>query len=136
MNDIKNDIRTIITDPNGAEVLVSSANQIGQDLKSLNMTTSQIRALFGEVRLIQSMWKMGGERRQRALRRLILLRPKMAYRAKKERGKGVQELASILEKAIDEVVKERQADKQNGNFERFMDYFEAILAYHKAYGGS
>jgi len=130
-----NDLRTIITDPNGAETLVKWADTLGRDLKKAGLTTSQIRALFGEVRQIQAQWNMGEESRQKARRRLVLLKPKMAYRARKERGKAVQDLVDALRPALDEVISEKNAAKQDGHFHRFVEFFEAILAYHKAYGG-
>ncbi len=129
------ELRTIITDPNGAETLVKWADTLGRDLKNAGLTTSQIRALFGEVRQIQAQWSMGQESRQKARRRLVLLKPKMAYRARKERGKAVQDLVDALRPALDEVISEKDAAKQDGHFHRFVEFFEAILAYHKAYGG-
>ncbi len=137
------DLQTIITDPNpkGAETLVKWADTLGKSLKDMGLTTSQIRALFGEVRQIQAEWSID---RQRALRRLILLRPKMAYRARKERGKAVEELVRILDPALDYVIKAGErpegqkpgtGNTQDDNFQRFVEFFEAILAYHKAYGG-
>jgi CRISPR-associated protein Csm2 len=93
-------------------------------------------ALFGEVRQIQAQWTMGGDSRKLAGRRLVLLKPKMAYRARKERGKAVEDLVKVLDPALDEVINERNPDRQGGNFQRFVEFFEAILAYHKAYGGN
>ena len=129
------ELRTIICDPNGAETLVKYADQLGKSLKENGLTTSQIRALFGEVRQIEAQWSMDGEARQRAARRLVLLKPKMAYRARKERGRGVQELVGVLDLALDEVIHERDPKKQDEDFGRFVEFFEAILAYHKSYGG-
>lgn len=141
------DLRTIITDPKGAETLVRWAKTIGEALAPKHkddknaLTTSQIRALFGEVRQIQAEWSIN---RQRAFRRLVLLRPKMAYRARKERGKAVEELVSVLDPALEYVIKapprpKNQSpgtgDNQDDNFQRFAEFFEAILAYHRAYGG-
>ncbi|MEM1562868.1 MAG: type III-A CRISPR-associated protein Csm2 [Candidatus Bathyarchaeia archaeon] len=135
------DLKTIITDPEGAQKLVYWADRIGKSLKDMGLTTSQIRALFGEVRQIQAEWRIN---RQRAFRRLVLLRPKMAYRARKERGKAVGELVAVLDPALEYVIKAppRPKDQQPGtgnnqddNFQRFAEFFEAILAYHKAYGG-
>jgi CRISPR-associated protein Csm2 len=128
------DFHKIITDPDGAETLVASADAIGQEL-CRGLTTSQIRALFGEVRQIQGIWDVSSEeRRKAALRRLILLKPKMAYRARKE-SKAVGRLVGYLKPALDEVIKETDPVKQTNNFKRFVEYFEAILAYHQAYGG-
>lgn len=128
-------LQTIITDPNGAQVLVQEADKLGEQLKNQGLTTSQIRALFGEVRQIQAQWSMGETERQKALRRLILLKPKMAYRAKRE-GRRVEELVSVLSPALDFVINEQDPQKQDGHFQRFVEFFEAILAYHKAYGGN
>jgi CRISPR-associated protein Csm2 len=138
------DLRAIITDPEGTQTLVTWADTLGQSLKNQGLATSQIRALFGEVRQIQAEWGIAA-RRDHALRRLILLKPKMAYRARKERGRAVEELVNVLDPALDLVVnapppREDQAagtaNNQDDNFQRFVEFFEAILAYHKAYGGS
>ncbi len=135
------DLKVIITDPGGAEKLVHWADRLGKSLKDMGLTTNQIRALFGEVRQIQADWSIN---RQRAFRRLVLLRPKMAYRARKERGKAVEELVAVLDPALDYVIKAQPRPKdqspgsgnnQDDNFQRFAEFFEAILAYHKAYGG-
>lgn len=136
MNNIQSELKTIITDPNGAEQLVKSADGLGKHLKEIGLTTSQIRALFGEVRQIQAQWGMGEQNRQKALRRLILLKPKMAYRARKERGRAVDELVKVLDPALELVIGEKNSEKQSDNFHRFVEFFEAILAYHKAYGGN
>lgn len=131
------DLQRIITDPDSAQLLVKHADQIGKRLKEINLTTNQICALFGEVRQIQAQWSMEKpEQQQKALRRFILLKPKMAYRAKRERGRAVQELVRVLDPAIELVVKEPDATKRKEHFQRFVDFFEAILAYHKAYGGN
>ncbi len=132
----ENALRTIVTDPEGAETLVREAERLGRDLKNKGLTTSQIRAIFGEVRQIEAMWQMGNEQRQKAERRLVLLKPKMAYRARKERGAAVRELVDVLTPAIDLVVQEKDEHKRKENFTRFVEFFEAILAYHKAYGGN
>ena len=132
------DIRTIITDPHGAEKLVQTADRLGRELKDANLTTNQIRALYGEVRQIQGEWQSGGAARERALRRLILLKPKMAYRAGRDTGRQhpVAALVDVLRQAVDEVIREKDdPQKQSDYFEHFVEFFEAILAYHKSYGG-
>lgn len=128
------DIKTIISDPNGMELLVEKSKELALDLKNKRMTTSQIRALFGEVRQIEAEWEMENKKDE-AYRRLILLRPKMAYRARKERGEAVPILVNILDKALIEVTKGDE-DKRDLRFRHFVEFFEAILAYHKAHGGS
>lgn len=131
------DIRVIITDPNGTELLVRHARDIGQFLtrKDTNLSTSQIRSLFGEVRQIQAQWTMEEKQQELARRRMILLKPKMAYRARKETGSAVKELVKVLDPAIDKVIELKDLQVQREAFQRFVDFFEAILAYHKAFGG-
>jgi CRISPR-associated protein Csm2 len=124
-------LKAIITDKQSTETLVKCAEEIGTELAENKLTTSQIRAIFGEVRRIEGEWKSEeAEVKQQANRSLILLRPKMAYRARKEKGRGVEDLVSVLDPAIDHV----KGDEDN--FKRFVDFFEAILAYHKAHGGT
>ena len=135
------DLRTIITSPDGAETLVSCADSLGKQLKELRLSTNQIRSLFGEVRQIEAEWSMEGHR-QKALRRLLLLKPKMAYRARRESGGAVRTLVDVLDPAVDLVAKAKprveggSANNQDDNFQRFVEFFEAILAYHKAHGGN
>ncbi len=112
------------------EKLVQTAESVGKRLAQLNLSTSQIRAIFGEVRQIEAEWPLDSEK---ARRKLILLKPKMAYRARKESGQGVKELVRILDPAVDLVTKERA--EEDRRFKRFVEFFEAILAYHKAHGG-
>ena len=122
-------LKTIITNAEGAQTLVECAEGIGKALAN-NLKTSQIRIIFGEVRRIEGDWKTNP---QRANRSLILLKPKMAYQAKRSqdrKDRGVNDLVSVLTPAIDCV----QSDKDN--FSRFVNFFEAILAYHKAHGGN
>ena len=128
------DIKKIISDPNGMELLVDKSKELALDLKNKKMTTSQIRALFGEVRQIEAEWDMENKKDE-AYRRLILLRPKMAYRARKERGEAVQLLVNILDKALVEVTQGDES-KRDLRFRQFVEFFEAILAYHKAHGGN
>lgn len=134
MNVKDNEIRTIITDPNGAETLVKVADALAKDLKTAGLTTAQIRALFGEVRQIEAEWSLDNKKPE-AFRRLVLLKPKLAYRARRERGQAVKILVEVLDKSLDQVTQGDLASR-DGNFRRFVEFFEAILAYHKSYGGN
>lgn len=113
------------------QFLVGWAETLGEGL-ARQLSTSQIRGVFGTVRQIEMNWQdeAGPERNRRAWRDLLLLKPKLAYQARKERGRGVEILKQVLVPAIDAV------DNDKANFQRFVDFFEAILAYHKAYGGN
>ena len=61
------------------------------------------------------------------MRELILLKAKMAYQG--YRTSEVKGLVDVLTDSIDLVGENRD------HFQRFVDFFEAILAYHKAAGG-
>jgi CRISPR-associated protein Csm2 len=139
--DLKKAIPLIIADEDKADLLTQHADRIGQKLVSYpkkedRLSTSQIRALFGEVRQIEAQWRMGGHNEQKAFRRLVLLKPKMAYRSKKEKRPGVEELVEILTEAVNQVIQAPDAKQRYVRFRHFVDFFEAILAYHKAHGGN
>jgi CRISPR-associated protein Csm2 len=119
-----------------AQVTVEQAEALGRDLFENRLSTSQIRNIFGTVRRIEMSWpdqpKDEAERQQaqQAKRDLLLLKPKMAYQAKRERGRGVKTLTDVLADAIELV----QGDRQR--FQHLVDFFEATLAYHRAHGGN
>ena len=122
-------IVTVMTaDPTG-EKLVRFAEQTANRLKKNGLKTSQIRNIFTEVRQIQALWNRDPDR---AVRRLSMLRPKLAYQAK--RVPEVKGLKDVLTEAIDQVVQSPN-EVRDQRFQRLVDLFEAILAYHKAYGG-
>lgn len=113
-----------------AELTVKWASSLGKSLVNAKLTTSQIRGIFGQVRRIEMNWTPGDDRyAAEANRDLLLLKPKLKYQAGRAKGGGVGELADVLTPAIDLVQGNRE------NFQRFVDFFEAILAYHKAEGG-
>ena len=112
--------KKVITE--GGEILVKEAEQRGEQL-ARNLTTSQIRNIYGAVKKMQMR---GGEL---DTHKLLMLKPKLAYAAKRH-GDGVETLRDVLTQAIDAV------DNDPANFSRFVDFFEAILAYHKFYGGN
>jgi CRISPR-associated protein Csm2 len=116
-------VRIVATD--SPKLLVEQAEHIGQEL-ARPLSKNQIRNIFGRVRQIQFNWREEADQAQ-AYRDLQLLRPKMAYQAARE--SDVKPLVKILDRAIEEVGDNRE------RFQRFVDFFEAILAYHTKYGG-
>ena len=113
----KIDISEIIE--KGGEPLVTAAEDLGRKLKNRGLKTAQIRKVYGAVKKIQ----MSDEFNQNEL---IMLKPKLAYAA--ARKSEVEDLKNTLTQAINQV---DNSDK----FKNFVDFFEAILAYHRAYGG-
>ena len=133
------DLRAIIVDGD-PEALVNAAKQIGRTLYEKNLPTSQIRNFFGAVREIEMNWPVGSEsqregdaqREKEARRKLLLLKPKLAYYVGKEKGSSkaaLDHLEKVLSPAID------LAKDDRTRFANFVEFFEAILAYHKYHGG-
>ncbi len=102
----------------GGEPLVTAAEALGRKL-ARSLKTAQIRKVYSAVKKIQMS-------REFNRNELIMLKPKLAYAA--ARNKSVEELKVALTEAIDHV-------DDNDKFKNFVDFFEAILAYHKAHGG-
>jgi CRISPR-associated protein Csm2 len=114
----------------GGEPLVNEAEELGRQIsdRRSGITTSQIRKVFNAVRKIQMKVQIGEEFQQNEL---ILLKPKLAYvaaRAPGPRKANTEKLKDALTQAIGLVDNDKK-------FQNFVAFFEAILAYHKAFGG-
>ncbi len=108
---------------------IEFAESFGKFLQEAKFTTSQIRSVFGEVKRIQ----LKGFDKEQERRSFLLLRPKVAYAAKRAENKGATAFQQVIDQAIKTVaVEEPDSDRR---FVNFCHLFEAILAYHKANGG-
>lgn len=89
------------------------------------MTTSQLRKFFGEVKRQQ----MKGYNETD----FILLKPKLAYAVGRAKGKNpkIEDFYEVISKAIDCVKASSPAESEK-RFKNFIKVFEAIVAYHKA----
>lgn len=128
------DLEQIILHGN-AETLVNTAQRFGTELsREDQLSKSQIRNVFGEVRQIEAEWLSdNGESATKNMRRLLLLKPRMAYQRARERK--TESLMVLLTNAIDLVAKASAPPEQHVRFRYFVEFFEAILAYHTAAGG-
>jgi CRISPR-associated protein Csm2 len=108
---------------------IKFAESFGKDLSDGRspLTTSQIRNVYGEVQRI----KMKGFDKTA----LLLLKPRFAYMTKRKGTDGSKDFHSVMDKALDVVIDEVNGEKQVELFGNFADFFEAILAYHRAFGG-
>lgn len=123
-----------------AVVLVNKAQMLGTQLAKDRLTKTQIRNVFGEVRKIEAQWSLPQEDNEQTektkdnVRRLLLLKPRMKYQATRERR--AEPLLTVLASAIDKVVlTDSVPQSQYKRFGYFVEFFEAILAYHTAEGG-
>jgi len=113
---------TLIIDDGDYDHLVKKADKWAEGLKE-KLSTSQIRNIFGEVKQIQLR---GFEKNKN---RFKLLKPKLAYASHRSGSNCPKEFSNLLEDAISAV------GDNEVKFERFVDLFESLLAYHKAWGG-
>lgn len=134
-----NQVKAIIQEDN-PELLEATARELGQELATKGLTNSQIRNIFGTARQIEARRRsvylsahgqseeIGATRRE-----LILLKPKLAYQAARHNKPGLSILSDWLSTAIDAAVAQTSnSDQEDVRFRRFMEFFEAVLAYHYA----
>lgn len=116
--------------PEAIQLLVAEADRFGKEL-SRKLNTSQIRNIFGEVRAIEQDVPVGATELPIGVqRRLLMLKPKLAYQVGRfSNNNALRAFADTLSKAIDLVGNDAR------RFHTFVDLFEAILAYHRRYGG-
>ncbi len=109
--------------------LVSRADQVGGEL-SRKMTTSKIRNFLDEVNRINAEVK--GREDDFDNSRVTMLKPQLAYAAGREKGDEravLTEFAELYFAAIGKVEDAR-------DFKKFMDFTQAVVAYHRFHGGS
>ncbi len=122
MSQLVQQVQAALADDQG-EALIALAKERAQRLAK-RVKTAQLRKLFYEIRGIEAEWLQGQQdpqRRQQALRRLTLLKPKLAYQT--ARHEQLRPLQAVIDPAIDHVLKHPET------FPRLIDLFEAILAY-------
>lgn len=121
-------IQGFITQDATAKAMVEFAEKLGKHLKEKKVTTSQMRNAYGNMKKLE----MAGWQGNRTQREVLLLKPRLAYAAGRQQDRdareGLQSLKDAMDGAIDAVSSE-------DSFKRFCQFFEAIIAYHKAAGG-
>ncbi len=98
---------------------------MGEILKNGGLKTTQIRKFLDGMRKLDVQFNKGKDFNPD---NVILLKPKLAYAA--GRNSEVKPLMDILDPAI------TAGGKTYKDFTRLLDLVEAIVAYHKFYGGS
>ncbi|MBW1953420.1 MAG: type III-A CRISPR-associated protein Csm2 [Deltaproteobacteria bacterium] len=113
-------------------VLVDMADEMGKEL-ARNLKINQIRRFLDALRKIeQEFFRVASSadpgQREKIKHNLSMLRPKLAYAVGRDRS--VRPLMTVLEPAI-----RKAAADPDQNFEKLLHFMEAIIAYHKYYGG-
>ncbi|MDO9154256.1 MAG: type III-A CRISPR-associated protein Csm2 [Paludibacter sp.] len=92
---------------------------VSKNILRTELTTSQIRKFFGEVKRQQVKGYNSTD--------FMLLKPKLAYAVGRvgDKDAKINDFNDVISKAIDEVT-------YSDDFKRFIKIFEAIVAYHKS----
>jgi CRISPR-associated protein Csm2 len=101
------------------QLFLELSKEFGELCARSKISTSQIRGIFQIVKQLPDDFES-------SKRNLNLLRPKLAYQ--KGRFKNLTPLTQILTHLI------KKIDSDEG-LKGFKEFFEAIIAYHKASGG-
>lgn len=105
------------------EELVKYAEEAGRFMARNGLTNSKIRSIYGEIKRIQ----MGVFEKEKSS--FYLLRPKVAYAlGRDDKNEGLKLFKMIFDQCAVDVSDQK-------SYKNFCGFIEAILAYHKAYGG-
>ncbi|WP_337866287.1 type III-A CRISPR-associated protein Csm2 [Ignavibacterium sp.] len=123
-NDFERDIE-ISSVQNIDEQCILFSEFFGRFLVFLDLSTSQIRNVYGDVMKM----KMKGFNKNE----LMLLKPRLAYTTERKGTEGSKKFREKIERALDKVIFAKENQEQL--FQNFANFFEAILAYHRSFGG-
>lgn len=103
--------------------MVEYAEEAGKFMAKNGLTNSKIRSIYGEIKRIQ----MGEFEKEKSS--FYLLKPKVAYAlGRDEKNEGLKLFKMIFDKSFCYVT-------DQNTYHNFCAFIEAVLAYHKAYGG-
>jgi len=117
------DLEAIIKQPDQTNRLVRSAEALGRELARADLTKSQIRNIYATVKMIAA--KRDFDKSPKSRGQIDLLVPKLHYAA--ARQPALKRLAETLSQCI------RMLEGKQEYFDRFSDFFEAIVAYHYSF---
>lgn len=123
-------LNKLIRTDDSARWLVCFGERLGGYCAVTGISSSQIRNVYGQIKSLEmGIAKQPANNQIDAisLRKILVLIPRLAYAAKREGG-GLIQLSDIFSSAI-------KLTETVGDFMRLSQFFEATLAYHKAYGG-
>lgn len=98
------------------DLLVKDAESLAGSIRDLK--TAQLRRIYGEVKEMEMDFKKDKFNRDR----VVLLKPRLAYAASKK--PEVTRIKNVFAKCIDKI-------QSKEDFSQFVNFFEAILAYHR-----
>lgn len=101
--------------------MIEFTEALGFYLAKKDLSTGQIRNFFGEIKSIQLQYNAN---------RIKLLKPKLEYVAKKNDSDGMKLFRDVMRPTLDFI-----CYKGEKEYNLFINFFESVLAYHKAFGG-
>lgn len=113
-----------IIEQGDVDKLVPAARALAENNRGVS--SSQIRGLFASIRQIQLSWSIDA---QRAYQQAKLLQPRVAYAADRN---SLGTLRDVIDQSISLV--NGSDEERRKRFANFVDFFEAIVAYHKSIG--
>jgi len=126
----KDILEKIIKDDASAKWLVCYGERLGGFCAVSGVSSSQIRNVYGQIKSLEmniANKPLNSEIDALSLRKMQVLIPRLAYAAKREGG-ALKQLSKVFSTSI-------KMTETVGDFMRLSQFFEATLAYHKAYGG-
>jgi CRISPR-associated protein Csm2 len=120
-----------ISDGLNDESPILFAEFLGHYLVAKNLSTSQIRNVFGEVKRME----MSSQSGMLPYGQFLLLKPRLTYATERKGTDGSRAFKQWMIPAIDAVISGKTDTEKKERFDNFSNFFEAILAYHRAFGG-
>ena len=115
------------------EILVTISEALSQLLVANGVSSNRIRNVFGYIKKLEADTLTSKDKlSEDTYHKLRLLSPKLAYIIGRSRDKE-EEALRVLKDYFDESIEKIEYDKKK--FKTFVDFFEAILSYHKYYKG-
>lgn len=126
--DKKKRVIEILTADTAAKTLVECAKEFAAESQ---VSTSQMRSFFAEVKRCElKMRNSTGPALESGRRSLMLLVPKLAYAAKRH-GDKFYDFKDLVSFCAISVAKEADDKRFCSMFAKFVDFFEAIVAFAK-----
>lgn len=124
-----------------ADEIVKKADEFGKMYANPHdshdkVTTNQLRNVYSTITKIKTDYnknKNANKDNAKIIRDLTLLKPKLAYiKGRDSRNKGIEAFYNLVVGAIDQTIKSKNFIV---SIENFFEFMEALVAYHKFYGG-
>lgn len=134
LDNYKEKIRNWIRNGINNDEPINFADSFGKYIAKNNLTNSQIRNFFGELRRIQLLGYIDLTTQKSQKTAFLMVKPKLAYAVQRHNNKGLRYFFEFFKIASDAVDKSNDQEGAK-HFDNLMRLLEAILAYHRFHGG-